>query len=483
MILALAGLALASPGDEEGLWSMLAVLGDDPLEVVQCTDQLRDLALAATARVEATDADLDLLRALREEVMELDIGRLYRALPEKVDDGRRLVVQGEWDDPVWRVRVGRAGTAPEGLGALDAAVVMRSTEVPIESAGKAWSADLDGTLQLGPLDHGVMAGLWERGLAEAQRLASEGPAPASGHQPGLVSADDRRMWAGLEAAAPSFAARLSSAVVVDRIGSVTTDGLDLDAQVRVDAQALSRAGYPSLARYLRRLDRVLRGEFRLLDSKGRDVAVFTLDTHDLRMGAAMLADDGAVLPRVAGRPVPEAALRPRDSELDLSLRLDMVVRSDGMQVAITDYVIPLHWRAAAESSDIAVRVTDEPQLELSGTNGFTGFIAQFADSVFDLEGHAQGVFAAVAHGPTGEGTQLTLSHDGQGEVTSTMRAVVIDNAMVRFFMRLVGRHLVPTDAAIADAYAASESLVRALDSDWRPVRERWLASECSVPVE
>ena len=114
MILALAGLALASPGDEEGLWSMLAVLGDDPLEVVQCTDQLRDLALAATARVEATDADLDLLRALREEVMELDIGRLYRALPEKVDDGRRLVVQGEWDDPVWRVHVGRAETSARG---------------------------------------------------------------------------------------------------------------------------------------------------------------------------------------------------------------------------------------------------------------------------------------------------------------------------------------------------------------------------------
>ena len=60
---------------------------------------------------------------------------------------------------------------------------------------------------------------------------------------------------------------------------------------------------------------------------------------------ALLADDGAVLPRVAGRPVPEAALRPSDSELGLSVRLDMVVRSDGMQVAITDYVIPLHWRA------------------------------------------------------------------------------------------------------------------------------------------
>ena len=472
MIAALATLALAEPARDDGLWAVLDVLGDEPAEVVEQVDQVRDLALAMTAGVEASEADLALLRTLREEVIELDPGALYAALPESLEGGaRKLSLQGSWDDPSWDLHVGVAGPVPTGPGSLDMAVVLTPTAPPVEGSRRAWRADVEGVSELGVLDRSAVAGLWEQGLTQIEALAMAGASPRSLLQAELQGTVDRRLWAALESAAPVLAQRLSGAVVVERIGKVTQDGLQLDARIRVDASRLRDLGYTELSRYLRRLGRVFSGQFRVVDSEKRKAATFHLDTADLSMGMRMLAHDGAVVPLRGEQAVYEAALRPSDLELSLALQLDMTMRSDGMQIDITDYEVPIQWRSGPSGTEISAVVSSVPSLDLKGSSSFTGWAAELADGLFDLEGHARGVFAAVAHGPSGRGTTLSMQHGEDGALDLSMAGVIVDNGMVRFFMRLVGRHLVPSDDAVADAYRVTEALVRALDADWRDVRE------------
>jgi hypothetical protein len=192
------------------------------------------------------------------------------------------------------------------------------------------------------------------------------------------------------------------------------------------------------------------------------------------MGMRLLTHNGAVVPLQGERAVFEAAMRPSDPRLSLALDLDMTMRSDGMQIDITDYTLPITWRSGPGGTDLSVVVSSVPSLDLKGSSTFTGWAAELADGLFDLEGHARGVFEAVAQGPSGQGTTLRMRHQEEGALDLSMAAMIIDNGMVRFFMRLVGRHLVPSDDAVADAYRATEALIRALDSDWRKVREGWL---------
>ncbi|MFT4627267.1 MAG: hypothetical protein ACI8PZ_005949 [Myxococcota bacterium] len=483
MIAWLVGAALAGPAPAD-LWGTLEALGDGTAEVVARTDELRDLALATTARVDADDASLDRLRRLREEAMELDLGRLYRLLPESPgdDDLHRLPIQGWWEAPDWHLQVGASQSPPPGLGTLDAAVTLQPVPSPVDGSGRAWSASADAELSMGPLDPHTIAGLWEGALVRAQRIASTAtPAPAVRHQPELSHPVDRSLWAALDSAAPTFAERLSTGVRVERMAHLDRGRLAIDSRLRIDTTGLA-AGHPSLSRYLRRLGRVVEGEVRVVDAAGRSVARFGAASDDLSVSMSAVVDDGAVIP-VGATGTAGPGLRLSDPRVALVMRVDMVVRSDGMEVAIRDYGFPLVWTSDGSKSSLALDVTDVPTVELSGSNGFTGWIAELADGLFDLEGHAQAVFAAVAHGPDGEGTKVRLSHGAAGDLTGSVRAVLVDNGMVRFFMRLVGRTLVPSDAVVADSYAAAEALVRALDDDWRPVRAAWLADGAEEPVD
>ena len=100
---------------------------------------------------------------------------------------------------------------------------------------------------------------------------------------------------------------------------------------------------------------------------------------------------------------------------------------------------------------------------------------EVVDSALNLEAHGQVVFKAMAEGTDGSGSRMAVRYangSGTGSVHSSAKMLLVDNALVKMGMRIVGRQLAPSDAVVGDAVGLIQHWVRDLDADYLEARPR-----------
>ena len=488
VLLALPASAQEAAPEDLGRWNAVLKVGDGtPDEVTERTDTARD-SLVAMARELVVDAQsVSLMQDVREAGLELNLGKLYGMLPEVDEVVRSLRMHG---DPEGSVRYlwtlfPRVGASNNGeLLALDGLTRMQPVDQDI-AKGDGYAVHQEIDVGTGPWRHHDVAALFEGFLVELERAAHRAPTAAEAtrvlrHQPRIDGEVDIALVAAFERAAPTLMDTIAKLVIVENVGVLEDDHLELDFLARMDLQGLRELGYPSLARYIDKLDNLLVMDVSIRDGTGLPLVTLGVYTAGPGLRLGMTCDDGALLPRRRGVPDPTGAVRPTDRRVDLKIRTDAEIRAEGYLLRITDYEVPLTYLSGGEGADVAVAIDGEPSLEFTGQGKITSWIASLADSALNLETHGKVIFQAVAEGVDGQGSKAVVrydNHDTNGIVATQIDMLLVDNALVRMALRIVGRHLVPDDEVISDLMRLVGEMVEDMDRDYLSVRAALAAQE------
>ncbi len=468
--------------DDLGLWRAFLSVGDGaPGAVVRRTDAARDSLVAFGCDLEVDPASARLMDRVREAVIELDLGGLHRMLPEWSGAERGVAFLGApvGDDRyTWTLFPGSDAACDGRVLAVEGSTRLRPVDHD-HGKGAGFAVHQEVEVGTGPWRHTDVAALFSGLLVELETAAGEtagaaARAAVARQQPGLDGPVEIALAAAVIDALPATAADLSRFVRVDRVGDLTDAGLNVDLLARLDLRGLRSMGYPGLARYLDRLDDVLTASVSIRDRDGLPLAELGLASATPAVRLAFTTHDGALLPTRGGAPDPARAVRPTDPSVDLRMRFDVEVRAEGMLLRVSDYEIPLHYRASGSGADIDVPIRSEPRLEFTGQGTVTTWIAELADSALNLETQGQAIFKAVAAGVDGDGSRARMRFvDGstRGVVSARMDTLLVDNAMIQMGFRIVGRSLTPDDEVVAEALALAGALIRDLDHDYASVRD------------
>ncbi|NCG20247.1 MAG: hypothetical protein GWP91_14655, partial [Rhodobacterales bacterium] len=411
--LALVGCSTAQAQDADlGWWNAFNAIGDGTGDAILVrTDRARVVmhSFALDFRVDTQTADL--MGEVRDAALELDLGRLYEMLPEPNGETRQLRLYAECESDTaytYTLFPEESDVCDGQLMTFEGLTSFRPVEHNL-SRGDGFAVHQQLDMGTGPWTHRDIATLFEAFLVEIERTANTKASTtalslARLHQPQLNTATDFRMVAAVEQALPNLSQTLTSAVVIDRVASIEDDRLAVDLVGRFDLAGLTAMGYPSLAKYLKNLGKLLVVDASIRDENGLPIMVMGAWTAGPGMRVNFTTADGALLPMRKGVPEPALAVRPTERRVKLTLRVDAEIRAEGMLIRVTDYNIPIYYSSAAGGADVVANISDEPRMEFTGQGRITSWIADIADAALNLESHGQVIFKAMAQGVDGTGT-------------------------------------------------------------------------------
>lgn len=484
----LVGLLVAAPAqaqDDLGLWRAMLTMGDgSPGSVIGRTDAARDSLVAFGKELRIDEPSVSMMDRMREAVIELDLGGLHEMLPNQDGPEHSIRFYGEpqTERYDWTLYPAQGAVCDGTLLAVSGQSKLEPVEQDVgKGKGFAVSQELD--VGTGPWQHGDVAAAFEGFLAELEVAAKTAPtadqiALVQRHQAKLDSRVDQALAASVIRAVPNASSTLSRLVRVDRVGSMGEHGLDVDFVGRLDLGGMRAMGYPTLAKYIDKLDNLVVFDMSVRDSHGLPLMVVGFYSAGPGLRVAFTTHDGALLARRKGTPDPERAVRPTDDSVDLRLRADVEVRAEGMLLRVSDYEIPIAYRSQGGGADLSMPITSEPEVEFTGQGRVTSWIAELADSALNLETHGRAIFKAVAQGQDGKGSKAVVRYDDRpanGVVSGSMDLMLVDNALVRMGFRIVGRHLTPDDAVVSEAMDLAGRLIQDAERDYASVRETLVA--------
>lgn len=449
----------AFAGDDPGLWTAVLAMGDSPVAAVGRADAIRDVLHAIGGEIVVDAASVALMRDVRSATLQLNLRKLYGMLPEEHGESRRVravggPIQGRYALTYFPVQTGPQPPADTGIGAFNAQMTMVRTGHK-HGRGQSYGFDGIGALETGSVTHQDITHGLEALLVWMDEVARAG-------DPEQVS---ESLWVAFETSMPHVSAMMDGVVVVDRLATFTDDRLRVDLAARTDVDQL--VNYPALGRYLGHMGDLLDLQLRLLDDQGRSLGQLGLSSKNAEMTLRFDTRDGALLPLQATT----GSLVPTTPSADLILDVRLAAKMDGITLLVDDYRMPLTYRSGDDVGRLTLDIASEPKLELGGTSAFTGWLVSWADDLFDFGSQANRVFEAVAHGPEGDGTQVQLIWlDGDGRIEGTGKMELVDNSLIRFAMRMTGRHLVPNDEVMGEILGLVSNTLSALDQDYQRIR-------------
>ena len=424
------------------LWTATLAI-DDEGRGIEHLDDLSTVMGSLAGGVSVDEPTTALLRSAREATLELDLKTLQGLLPDGPSDGKRWIrLSGTPTSEAYVVqRVETLAPAEElGLGALQA-------ELAMVGSGHRWTLTPRGALGTAEIGPGDAARLAEQVLVGLEQAGSAGS----------VLDELRRT-------APALTASLDRVLTIRSCAELAGTVLAVDVDAEIDAGAVSAAGYPALGAWLDGLGSLLDLRVRITDPQGRPYVTGGWRSRDGHLTARWASSAGRLVP--LSEPGPAVSLT--SPALDFEVAVDVEVRDQGFLVAVTDLRIPMTWRSDGRTAHGSAAMTRLPAVGITGTNEVSTFIASLADSALGLRSAAESVFVALVDGESGaRGSWI----DGTG-IAAEGHATLVDNGLIRYGARVAGRHLVPTDATVADASRLASDLLRALDSDYRAARPR-----------
>jgi len=449
-------------------------------------DLIRETLTGFASNLEVDTESLNLLRKIRDTTLQLNLTKLYDVLPERAEgETRRIRGHGEshgasgYTYTLFPFRWGGDGS----LGSLDTSTAMTPVDQDF-GRGAGFVIGQEGRVGVGPIGHRNIARAAEQVLVSFERaakgdIAESALAPARRLQPRLSATTDLALLASVNEAFPAVVNAMSAFIVVDRIGTITDDMLVTDLRLRLNTEDLKGAGYSDLGRYASHIGDLIRASITITDFMGQPLASMKVATRDMSVRLSFVTKDGALIPRSDGVTRPEQAIRPTDKAVDLWVAMSSEFRAEGVLLRIYDYAVPIHYRSSEGGADVEVSITDLPKIDFTGTNKFTSFFAELADSALNLETHGQIVFRAVAEGTDGKGTRARMSYtDGsRGTIAMSTDVLLVDNPLIGFGLKIVGNQLSPKDEVVTDAMDLLRHSLRALDQDYGAVRDKLVVAD------
>ena len=477
----------AQASEELGLWdAAMAMTEPGKGDNVSRMDAMQRTLSGFASNLVVDEESLELMRTIRDTTLQLNLKKLYEVLPEAPQgETRRMRSHGEthgvdgYDYTLFPFRWGGDGT----FGSLDTSTTMTPVEQNF-GKGDGFAIGQEGRFGMGPIAHNDVARLAERTLTSFEWAAKGGIqesalGPARRLQPNLSATTDLALLSALNQAFPAVVRAMSQFLVVDRIGTVTDDLLVTDLRVRLNTEDLKGAGYSDLGKYASRIGDLIMGKLTVTDFKGQPLVTLKVKSSDMSVRLSFVAKDGALIPRKDGVPQVDQPIRPTDAEIDVWLAISSEFRAEGVLLRIYDYAIPVRYRSREGGADVLVSITDLPKIDFTGTNKFTSFFAEIADSALNLETHGQIVFRGIAEGQDGKGTQARIRYTNGSRSTIAMSTdlLLVDNPLIGFGLKIVGNHLSPNDEVVADAMHLVRDSIAALDADYVAMRPRLAATD------
>ncbi|SFM36174.1 hypothetical protein [Marinobacter zhejiangensis] len=452
--------------------------------------QLQRLVMERTDYHDQTRAFVD---DLWESLESFDLEGFYQLLPEQQAPWRALTVYGEVGPDQYHIgpepRL-RPGSDQPGLGDFRAEV--RAREIDAE----------DATHYL--LDANVGIGLGNVGWPSVVRAAEEALRMVGGQETGQVTprltdlegtlARDsggelevyRRQARGLNPAlseaeldllAPVWASYPQMWQLVSGLGTlddllIVDEGEPGYRQVHgvftLHPQRLANA-YPDLARYLERLDSLVKAELNLYDEYGRLIRV-GVDSERLQGTLSMVVRDGQVVPVRYEKPVAEAPRfdprEPRQLRAHVDARLDVL----GIIAEVEGMSFEIAYEPTAQGARFVAQGRSVPRVGVGG-RALGVLPASIIDVVLPkridqlmrdfltvaCEGNSQQGITGIVEvgGGAGEPGQLQLAAAFEG----------LDNFFVRIGMGIINNRVIPGERVSEDLKNLVNDAHQAFSSD------------------
>ena len=459
----LVGAKLPDPA-ELGLWQAATAL-DEGADACTRGDQVAEWLLALSRGLQVDDATAQWLEELRDGMLELDLQRTWKRLPEVDGDAHRVHIAGRGgSESGYRVTLDARGQPPSDiLGDIDG---WASLKPQPWHASAAFAAD--GVLSLST--HPI-APRNARSMAAELALALERAAHGT-----AGDATDNAIQARFRADFPRTTAALDSILTVDRWGRrLAEDVLQVDLAMRVDADRIAQSGHPALARFVRRM------------GAGADLSVAVQHPHGElgtvwirspgRFGIRFAVRNGALVPVRNGTPTLAHAVDIASTRAaKLALRPRGILRLKGTRLMVDHWTVPLRYEVSDTHARLSASLRTLPAVDFRSDGGLTGFMVASAGNAMGLEAHAMRFFEGIsegASGPDGDGSTVTLAMQptaGHWSIDGRWNLLLLDNLVVRFAAQVLGHRIIPEDAVLDDLLTLQRGLMEALAHDWHAAR-------------
>jgi hypothetical protein len=140
------------------------------------------------------------------------------------------------------------------------------------------------------------------------------------------------------------------------------------------------------------------------------------------------------------------------------------VQVEGLRLEVRGQLGTWAWRPSASGGDLRLSLNGQPTVTVRGSSAWTGWLADLLNSAFDLEEHTEAFLEGLRRGPSGAPSHLLWTVDEERwSVQGSF--LIIENGLLRFALRLVGRAFLPDDAEAASLAELGRALCAALGAD------------------
>jgi len=401
------------------------------------------------------------LEDLRDCLLELDLERAWKRLPDIQGTRRAVHLSGRNNHERGRYEIILGADVPaarDTFGDLEgqAALTPRSWD-----GAPAFVAQGEVAMSTANIGHPTA-----RAVAAAVLFVIE-----DAHSNGSL---DARLRTDL----PHTMALLDKVITFDSLARPGLDGTtEVDIKARIDPQRLTAAGYPALARFVRRMSDV--ADFSVsVDSRDGHLGTIWVESPG-QYGLRFHIHQGKLVPTRGDTARLDAGIDLQHAtSLDLALRPKGVVRLKSTRLSVQHWTVPLRYRVTDQQARLEARFSTLPAVDFRSEGGVGGFMVAAAGNAMGLEQHATRFFRSVAEGPYGKGTRIGVEmgpSKGHHMLTGDWHILMLDNLVVRFAAQVLGHRIVPEDDVLDELLTLEGSLVGALADDWTAARPLLMA--------
>jgi len=458
-LLALLAVFLMGSGGELGLWRAALPLGHgDATHAATRGDAVAHLLRALEGGIEVDPATEAWLEDLRDCLLELDLERAWKRLPDIQGDRRTVHVSGRNNHENGRYDIilgasvpsaratfgdlqGHASLTPRSWDKAPAFVAQGAVAMSTNDVAHPTARDIAGTL-----------------LAAIEEAQSTGSL-------------DARLRTDL----PHTMAFLDKVITFDSLARSGPAGTtEVDIAARIDPDRLASSGYPALSRFVRRMADV--ADFSVsVDSRAGHLGTIWVRSPG-QYGLRFHLKDGQLVPTRGDTVQLDARVDVHSAtSLDLALRPRGVVRLKGTRLSVQHWTVPLRYRVSGETARLEARFSTLPAVDFRADGGVGGWMVAAAGNAMGLEEHAIRFFRSVAEGPHGKGTLVGMqmaptSPSVHHALSGDWHILMLDNLVVRFAAQVLGHRIVPEDDVLDELLSLEGGLVGALADDWSAAR-------------
>jgi hypothetical protein len=473
-----AARALAAPDATDAGWDPLVVLygtgeKETALKELHRLTNAFDLSLHHTVIDDATQAFVD---GTIEDLEDFNLGDFHDRLPNKVGEYRELWVRGEIKGKSYVIGQAKEkkGYAVTLKGERNELAAMSTTVRSRETKGAGdttayfigyrfglgignfrWETAMSALEEWARLN---MQGHTAAGDAEAVQAASAAKSKAKALHPKL-SAEDLEPLAVLFEAYPALAPALS------RLGSIddmrTTWSKKGYQQVSLAMHAdISRFEdhYPAFAKYADKLNDLALIDIKWLDSKGRTLMTFKIDSDKLSFAWQCFVKDGRLLPFKGVKVYENEPIDPMSTSLaNTTIVSDARLKLLGVVIKLSQVKLDAFYEPHPGYAEMGLTFTKVPSIHVEGAA--LGFVPTAMVDAFipgNIESVTRDFLNVAAKGNNGKGLvaamKLGIAKDGsnKGVLEAGIDFDALDNFLVKIGLGMVSDKLIPDPDAFKE---------------------------------